>query len=408
MNLAKKLDRWQQQGMIDSTTSTKIQDYERQQPKPIALWAFGGLGVLTILLGLISIVASNWVNTPIWAKLAVDLVLCLVIAAGLYRVIVREDSEHATKLWLRELLVIFYYGFILASMALIGQSYQLGGSIATLLLVWTIITLPVVLLGRGKFLAALWTIGMVATYILNIEVLFNYLDDLFKSSAWFLSSPSYSLYLSWLKATVVAVYALTPLFFISLSRVPWLTKQRAVMADALSTYSWLAIIIMGWFSQFLWYQRIHSSDYDEIKVFLGICFFAFSIMVFFIPRLYPQRTAEIHLTMRIVLITIFILVATALWHTAPVNVIGALSNVLYMLVIAWAALKIQSIRLFNLMIALICLRLLAVYLEVFGSMLETGIGLVIGGILTLAIVWIWFKKANSVARYFGLTRSDRA
>jgi uncharacterized membrane protein len=53
-------------------------------------------------------------------------------------------------------------------MALIGQTYQLGGSIAQLLLVWTLITIPIVLLSRGKFLAMLWIISSSITYILNI------------------------------------------------------------------------------------------------------------------------------------------------------------------------------------------------------------------------------------------------
>jgi hypothetical protein len=40
-------------------------------------------------------------------------------------------------------------------------------------------------------------------------------------------------------------------------------------------------------------------------------------------------------------------------------------------------------------------------------MLETGIGLVIGGLITLFVVWGWFKKSDSLAEYFGLSQASK-
>jgi peptidoglycan biosynthesis protein MviN/MurJ (putative lipid II flippase) len=40
-------------------------------------------------------------------------------------------------------------------------------------------------------------------------------------------------------------------------------------------------------------------------------------------------------------------------------------------------------------------------------MLETGVGLVLGGLITLLVVWVWVKKADSLAHYFGLSKKAK-
>jgi hypothetical protein len=262
--------------------------------------------------------------------------------------------------------------------------------------VWTLVTIPIVLLGRGKFLAVLWIVGTSVTYAFNLEVF----DD-------FIRLFIHQRYL-W-EALLGALYVLSPFFFILLSRIPWLVKHRPVMAGELSRYSWIAIIIGGWFCQFLWYESINGSanEIKSLQIFLVICLFATMAMIAFIPKLYATRTKDTHLAMRVVLIATFIIGATALWHEHRYPVVGAIINIAYMFVLAWAALKIHSIRIFNIMTALICIRLLFIYFEVFGSMLETGIGLVVGGVITLLVVWGWFKKADSLAQYFGLSQTSK-
>ena len=47
---------------------------------------------------------------------------------------------------------------------------------------------------------------------------------------------------------------------------------------------------------------------------------------------------------------------------------------------------------------MIGLRILAIYFEVFGTLLDTGLGLVSGGALTLALVWLWTRKRKQFAR----------
>lgn len=388
MKLSKKLKEWQRENIIDGATADKISQHEKQKSKPVILWAAGGLGAFAIIVGVVSVIAANWIHTPDWVKLSIDLVVCLAIAVTLYNIINREDSS-TEKLWLRETLVILYYGFTLASMALIGQTYQLGGSLAKLFLVWAIATIPLVLLGRGKFLAIFWLTGSVTTYILNIHSLHDLIE-------WLINSRHMA------TAVVISMYLISPLVFILISRIPWLVKERPIAANEISRFSWLAIIILGWACQFLWYDNMPVSYTSVAKNVVVICLIATSAMVYFMPRLYPDEPPDTQLSMRVVLASVFLLGAMAIWHRSSLDLIGALTNLLYLCVLAWAALKIKSTTLFNVVTALICIRILVIYFEVFGSMLETGIGLIIGGALTLAITWWWFKKSNVLAQQFSM------
>jgi len=382
MRLNKKLYQWQKAGLIDELTLRNITEYEQSSSKPIVLWAFGGVGAFAIITGIVSVVAANWLYTSDEVKLAINLTLCAFLAFAVYKTCLTDKGNHE-KLWLREILVIVYYGFTLASMALIGQTYQLAGSLAKLFLVWTIATLPLVLLARGKFVVALWILGTAITYGLNIDSFHEFAISKFGFSKLDM------------EAFTISLALLGPLLFIYLSRIPWLLQHRPLYAEEISRYSWLVIVVGGFFTQFLWYENnIVGSIPNIVFCITGL---ATAITLFLMPMLYATSHASAQLAMRVVLGTTFLLGFTACWHTSSMNVVGALTNLIYLCILAWASLKISSAFLFNFLTAIISIRVLFVYFEVFGSMMQTGIGLIIGGVLTLLLAWLWFKKSNSFA-----------
>lgn len=356
----------------------------------MVLWAFGGMGVFAVIVGLVSVIAANWAQTPDWVKLAVDLLACLALAVSLY-IICTKDHSNSEKLWLREMLVVMYYGLVLASMALIGQIYQLGGTVNDLLLWWTLITLPLVLLARGRFIAALWLIASGTTYYLNLETLY---DSLRYQTG--LDGP-------WLRSFIYSLYVLAPLFFILLSRIPWLITNRLQVAEVISRLSWVALVVSGFFYQFLWYEDITGEIPQQLLV---VCSAVCITLIYFIPRLYAKESADVHLAMRVVLAVILILGLTASWFSVRLELVGALTNLFYLCMLAWAAIKVHSTSLFNFFTAAICVRILVVYFEVFGSMMETGLGLISGGVLTLLISWWWFKRSNRLAIRLAGEESD--
>mgnify|MGYP000715767021 CR=1 FL=1 len=87
MKLSSKIQEWQDARIIDSVTADKLIHYETQHSKPLILWALGGLGCFSIVVGLVSVIAANWLLIPDWLKLGVDLLVCPAIATLLYRTI---------------------------------------------------------------------------------------------------------------------------------------------------------------------------------------------------------------------------------------------------------------------------------------------------------------------------------
>jgi uncharacterized membrane protein len=385
MRLNKKLTKWLDARLIDERTVQSILAFEKSTSRPVALWAAGGLGAFAIIIGMVSVIAANWLQTPPELKLAIDLVLCAALAFAVYKVC-KNTEVTQEKLWLREILVILYFGFTLASMALIGQTYQLGGSVAKLLLVWTIATLPLVLLARGKFIAVLWVVGTAITYGLNVDALYKYTTHTLDFDRHDMEILAISLYL------------IGPLLFIHLSRLPWLLQHRPVFAREVSRYSWLVILMAGFFAQFLWYGR--NLNYVPFAVFI-FSGFATAATAYLVPVIYKDSSTDTHRVMRVILAVVFLLGFSACWHQSSLDVIGAFTNLAYLCVLAWATLKIGSTPLFNLMTAIISIRILFIYFEVFGSMLQTGLGLISGGLLTLLLAWLWFRKSNNLAEHLG-------
>ena len=155
MRLEKQLQRWREAELIDSETAERIREYEASQQKPLFLYAVSGIGALSLCLGLISIVASNWYALSSGVKLGGDLIL----GASLCLYLAREHSRLSP--WVRELLIALIAGWTLASIALIGQVYQLSGDGKSAITLWAALTSPLVLQGRSTFSGVL-LLGMLS------------------------------------------------------------------------------------------------------------------------------------------------------------------------------------------------------------------------------------------------------
>jgi uncharacterized membrane protein len=73
---------------------------------------------------------------------------------------------------------------------------------------------------------------------------------------------------------------------------------------------------------------------------------------------------------------------------------------------AWTTLELGHVRAFNAFTLAIAIRILVVYFEVFGSMLDTGVGMITGGLLTLLLTWVWRTKSPALASRFAADRSS--
>jgi uncharacterized membrane protein len=377
MGLERNLARWVEAGILDQATSARIAEYEATRHKPVALYAMLVLGASTVALGIISTVAANWEYIPATLKLAVDLVLGAGLAGAAWFAL--SQQRHL----LSEVLVTLLYGYTLASLALVGQIYQLGTPTYQALLAWSASTAPLFLLVRSRYAAALWVVGLATTHVLSLDALFDHLTQ-----RWGGSDPAL------LELMITLSYA-SPLLYVGLSRVPWLLRERSELALTLGTWAWTAVLALGFGVQLLWYDRIDLNARLDWSLFATLVLSGVSIAA--VPRLYPDLRPASQRALSLILGFAWLSLALAAGYERPaLGFVAALMQVLWLSAFAWLSLSLGMLRAFNLLTGFIALRVLFVYFEVFGSLLDTGLGLISGGVLTLLIAWFWRNRTRAL------------
>lgn len=370
--------------MIDADTAARIVEYERQRSqRPLMLWALAGLGVATIALGLVSVIAANWDGIGGQTKLALDAVLMILLAGGVWL------AERRDRPLLTEVLVVGYYLFTLASIALVGQVYQLNTPAWQGLCLWTGCTLPLVLVGRGRFLAVLWFVGVCVTGAVGMEATVDYLQEMVSDST--------------LRNLLVAAAFAAPLLLLTAATVPAFVRARPVLAQTVSACVWACVAVVALASAFVWYERL-SSD-DTVGWGLLVAGAVTALWHAALPRLLPATAARTRAGLSAFVALTWLSAALSLGlERSALEAVGAIVQVAMLMLLAWTCARQGLLRLFHALTALIGLRVLVVYFEVFGSLLDTGLGLITGGALALLLAWLWHKRSGALAEQ--LTEAD--
>jgi uncharacterized membrane protein len=379
MDIDKKLAQWRAAELIDAETASRIAQFEHSRKQPILLYTLGGLGSLTIGIGVISVVAANWDAIGKLTKLGLDLALAAALAIALYAAARRGQA------WLSDVLAGVYYAFVLASIALLGQVYQLGSPTYQALASWSLCTAPFMLIVRGRVLATVWFAGLLTTEGYCVEA---WLDALRHHGELFTANVA---------ATVAFASALA---WIALARAPWLVRERPVVSATWTSLSWIAILVAGFAAGFLWYD---STGGDRTLTWAIASTGALALVLCLsLPKLYPQASARVRGGLATFVLFSWLVLGTAAGarHEAH-EAIGALAQLVLLCIAAWTVLALGRLQTFNVLTALIALRVLVMYFEVFGSMLDTGLGMISGGVLTLLLAWVWKRKSAALARQLG-------
>jgi uncharacterized membrane protein len=224
MKIEKKLAQWQQAGLIDADTASRIAEHEAGQSRPVVLYAVGGVGAVAIVLGIVAIIASNWASISPGTKLSID----ILAAVGLAIAILRSSPG-----WVREILVIVNYGFVLASMSLIGQIYHLDSGTWRGLLAWSVATAPMMLIARGRFATSLWVVGLVVTHGFVLWEWIEWLDD------------SVALTERTHLNVAIVTTGIGPLLYLLVARIGWLLRERPATASVFRAAGWLAVAVLA-------------------------------------------------------------------------------------------------------------------------------------------------------------------
>jgi len=169
VRLERQVQRWQEAGIIDATTAERIIAHERRASRPVLLLAIAGLGAFTIGVGLISVIAANWGDIPRFVKLLAMLGLFGANACGLVWARGRPSR------WITDALALGYFALTLASIALVGQTYQLGGEPYQALLLWLVVGSPALWLAEGAFAALVFLAALALTGVFSFDPLVDLL-----------------------------------------------------------------------------------------------------------------------------------------------------------------------------------------------------------------------------------------
>ena len=203
MKIDKKLLTWQENALISATQRQAILQYEAlyRGNNHWFLYGFLLLGAVVTGIGIISLIAANWQDIPIWLKLSTDFVGLSVLGAGIFYLY----QQHPNSLWTEVLLVSFLL-LCLASIGLISQIYHSGGLWYHALLLWSVITFPIMLYAQRHFAAFLWSslflLGFIWSLVefqyqlLAIQTQFNDIEN--KLSIILLITPLLSITLAYI------------------------------------------------------------------------------------------------------------------------------------------------------------------------------------------------------------------
>ena len=350
MNIYSKLSDWQKRGLITAEQQQKITDYENNVRRPMLYHALLFLSCFCIGIGVIAVIAANWEAIPAAVKLGVDFALLCTAAWGVWH------SRRKGRNLAAEALLTAFALLVLGSIGLVGQIYHLPAHGLSALLFWSVLTFPLLFLSSKPLFPGLWFIGFFLSLydrLSDYRWFADIIDRLFDRNA------NFGIW-SGLFAMLV--------FYRLLQMLPHPAIQKAwrhltvfafafcaFVLDAFSLKDWSCFrtdnVSLGWTVWGLSALALAGFAFACRKTSLrpGIAAAAVIFVYAFLTDMLPAWEDETSALMMIALLSVAGIYAYR--HNYP--------------------------RLLNVSTVLIALRFFGVYLEVFGSILSTGMGLIV-------------------------------
>ncbi|UOG58083.1 DUF2157 domain-containing protein [Leptospira noguchii] len=391
MRLEQKLKRWVDKGLIGSEQSEAILNFEENRKSPYLYYSFLILGAVVIGIGVIAIIAANWEEIHDFVKLGFGLaVLALVAGLGFWK---RENSNLLT------VFIILYSILILGMIGLISQVYNLEGEYYQAAMLWCILSCLFLIATDSKTFLHLWILGFQIFIIGWIQ---EYTLD---HPEHFGQNQSY-----WIQYFYYSLMIFTGV---------WLVSEKFVLESRKNTLFFWAVIfwIVGTWSMSFFSNLTNSYNGSGIEDGIGyqfawlimICRLLILIPIFYLLVFNPEIDSNQKKSLGIGLVLFFLLcfphpfryihsaeptIGTHIWNYS-IQLFPSFLFLLFWLAIASAFRNHK--RIFDLSLAIIGIRFLFFYFDLFGSLTYTGFGLIISGLLII-IFTIGYLKYRSKIR----------
>lgn len=368
MRLATKLGEWQAAGLIDASAADAILAHEDGRQRPVALFAVAGLGLLALALGLFSLVAANWDELSPAFKLSAHLALTAAAAAAVLR-FARGDRP-----WIGEGALFLLAALTLAGIALHSQVYQLTGELWQALAWWAVLLSPaLLLLGRSRLTAYGYGLMLVALAIAYVEPHGTTLGN--------------NLAVALPAGLVLAALALPP------------EDGNAPFRAGLFELGLTAALLGAGLAQVGWTARIDGDDAWTVLTSLPLAALLVAAAGLLAVRRRSRAEAELILVaLAGSLLAVLFAIGLPHGNGPAVRFAGVLVFLALWGGVAGLATRARWHRLFQVAVAAVALRLFLVYFELFYSLAFTGVGLIVAGLLLIALAWGWTRIVREEAR----------
>ncbi|WP_176594290.1 DUF2157 domain-containing protein [Sphingobium sp. EM0848] len=355
----------------------------RAQPAcgPVGLWAVVGLGVLTIGLGIVSVVAANWDAIPGETRLAIHFALMIGCAVLLWCSLAGAAAKDGYcsdgLLFVAAVLGLTFFGHV-------GQVYQTSSPLWQPLLAWLIIFSPLLLLfGRGWPVAGLWLAGVIGTT-------WSYADE-YGLWSWgrHMPQPAFpTLFWGLIGCPPMAVAAFAALIRDRSDR-PAFWRVLELLAIATILIGLTIVIIVG-----QWDGRSHGMVGSVAIQSLALIGAAAAIL-----SVRGARSGQAMAGILVVTAMVHFADALLLAMHGPIRGpwIGALFFLILWGAVAGGALFARQRRLFQGAIALLAIRIIILSFELNDDLLGNGAGLILSGAFAMAVAWVTVRISRRYA-----------
>ncbi|MBK9109454.1 MAG: DUF2157 domain-containing protein [Saprospiraceae bacterium] len=168
MRILKDLSELVQENVISHEIAERITSYydqKNQKPSNKLVLIFGILGALLVGTGILLILAHNWDSLSKISKTSLAFLLLLASQTLCLFTLLRKSDN---AVW-RECSAAFLSLALGSCISLISQIYHISGDFKQFILVWSLLTLPLVYLMRSSVTMLLFIIGITA-YLIDYSV----------------------------------------------------------------------------------------------------------------------------------------------------------------------------------------------------------------------------------------------
>ena len=353
-SLAHKTGEWVSRGLISSQQAQDILAFEKDKRPFLSLFSLIlFLGVFSIACGIVAIVSSNWYSIPPAVKLAGMFGTLIVLGSGLTMI----EKKHPVGF---DAGLFFFMLLLFAAIGLVGQIYHLKSDTYKAFLFWSGLAFPLLFLTKRVLFGWIWEIVFIGAVLASPwgKKFLRFIRD------YFLSSPLYFSFLC------------VALFFMLL---------RVRKADLFVVPLRVGLFVFGLL--FLFSGRYRFGVYDSATVMRVIVLFCLTAVGFatFVWKYSPfserEKQSLYIITGVYVLFFLFPLSRDTIYF----------SELLMLISFIFVAYCFQQEKKARLLAVITAFRMLTAFFELFGSLLYTGIGMIVSGIFILGIAYVCYR-----------------